>query len=67
MIMDYNVYFMETFVFILCCIYKHMQARLVRGTSFVHDTFGQYKTVEEFWDGEIWDSFSCLKNINRVS
>lgn len=29
------------------------QARLVRGTSFVHDTFGQYKTVEEFWDGEI--------------
>lgn len=53
MIMDYNVYFMETFVFILCCIYKHMQARLVRGTSFVHDTFGQYKTVEEFWDGEI--------------
>lgn len=36
-----------------CYIYKHMQARLVRGSSFVHDTFGQYKTVEEFWDGEI--------------
>ncbi|XP_057512049.1 aldo-keto reductase family 4 member C10-like [Actinidia eriantha] len=29
------------------------QARLVRGTSFVHETFGQYRTVEDFWDGEI--------------
>ncbi|XP_022767603.1 NADPH-dependent aldo-keto reductase, chloroplastic-like isoform X1 [Durio zibethinus] len=29
------------------------QARLLRGTSFVHETFGPYKTVEELWDGEI--------------
>ncbi|KAL3639500.1 NADPH-dependent aldo-keto reductase, chloroplastic [Castilleja foliolosa] len=29
------------------------QARLLKGTSFVHETFGQYKTVEELWDGEI--------------
>ncbi|GFZ02258.1 NAD(P)-linked oxidoreductase superfamily protein [Actinidia rufa] len=30
-----------------------VMARLVRGTSFVHETFGQYRTVEDFWDGEI--------------
>ncbi|KAK9290537.1 hypothetical protein L1049_008707 [Liquidambar formosana] len=29
------------------------QARLLRGTSFVHETFGQYKNLEELWDGEI--------------
>ncbi|VFQ74575.1 unnamed protein product [Cuscuta campestris] len=29
------------------------QARLIRGTSFVSDTYGSYKTVEELWDGEI--------------
>nr|XP_011466525.1 PREDICTED: aldo-keto reductase family 4 member C9-like isoform X2 [Fragaria vesca subsp. vesca] len=29
------------------------QARLVRGTSFVHDTFGPYRSIEELWDGEI--------------
>ncbi|VVA25344.1 Hypothetical predicted protein [Prunus dulcis] len=29
------------------------QARLVRGTNFVHDTFGPYRSVEELWDGEI--------------
>ncbi|XP_010529793.1 PREDICTED: aldo-keto reductase family 4 member C9-like [Tarenaya hassleriana] len=29
------------------------QARLIRGTSFVHETLGQYKTLEELWDGEI--------------
>ncbi|XP_042475239.1 NADPH-dependent aldo-keto reductase, chloroplastic-like [Macadamia integrifolia] len=29
------------------------QARLVRGTTFVHDTYGAYRTLEEFWDGEI--------------
>ncbi|XP_048430046.1 NADPH-dependent aldo-keto reductase, chloroplastic isoform X2 [Pyrus x bretschneideri] len=29
------------------------QARLIRGASFVHDTFGPYRSYEEFWDGEI--------------
>ncbi|XP_044481575.1 NADPH-dependent aldo-keto reductase, chloroplastic-like [Mangifera indica] len=29
------------------------QARLVRGTSFIHDTYGVYRSVEELWDGEI--------------
>ncbi|CAN6715699.1 unnamed protein product [Malus baccata var. baccata] len=29
------------------------QARLVRGTQFVHDTYGAYRTLEELWDGEI--------------
>ncbi|CAK9151440.1 unnamed protein product [Ilex paraguariensis] len=29
------------------------QARLLRGSSFVHVTHGQYKTLEELWDGEI--------------
>jgi len=31
-----------------------LQARLLRGTTFVHETCGAYKTVEELWDGEIW-------------
>ncbi|EYU41764.1 hypothetical protein MIMGU_mgv1a010256mg [Erythranthe guttata] len=26
---------------------------LFNGSAFVHETFGQYKTIEEFWDGEI--------------
>ncbi|WOH11072.1 hypothetical protein DCAR_0830551 [Daucus carota subsp. sativus] len=29
------------------------QARLLRGTGFVHETLGHYKTVEELWDGEL--------------
>ncbi|KAI5682573.1 hypothetical protein M9H77_03801 [Catharanthus roseus] len=29
------------------------QARLLRGTSFVHETFGNYRTVEQLWDGEL--------------
>ncbi|KAM3325530.1 Aldo-keto reductase family 4 member C11 [Capsicum baccatum] len=29
------------------------QARLLRGTSFVHEKYGQYRTLEELWDGEI--------------
>ncbi|WCJ28355.1 NAD(P)-linked oxidoreductase superfamily protein [Euphorbia peplus] len=29
------------------------QARLLKGTSFVHETYGPYKTVEQLWDGEI--------------
>ncbi|KAF8397378.1 hypothetical protein HHK36_016291 [Tetracentron sinense] len=30
-----------------------VQARLSRGTFFVHETLSPYKTVEELWDGEI--------------
>lgn len=30
-----------------------VQARLVQGTSFVHETMSPYKTLEELWDGEI--------------
>ncbi|XP_030540478.1 NADPH-dependent aldo-keto reductase, chloroplastic-like [Rhodamnia argentea] len=29
------------------------QARLLRATVFVHETLSPYKSVEEFWDGEI--------------
>ncbi|EEF32520.1 NADPH-dependent aldo-keto reductase, chloroplastic isoform X2 [Ricinus communis] len=29
------------------------QARLIKGTSFVHEKFGPYKNIEELWDGEI--------------
>ncbi|CAJ1949459.1 unnamed protein product [Sphenostylis stenocarpa] len=29
------------------------QARLLRGTTFVHETYGAYKSIEELWDGEI--------------
>lgn len=29
------------------------QVRLIQGTSFVHETFGSYKTLDELWDGEI--------------
>ncbi|XP_051131955.1 aldo-keto reductase family 4 member C10-like isoform X2 [Andrographis paniculata] len=29
------------------------QERLIKGTAFVHETMGQYKTLQELWDGEI--------------
>ncbi|CAI0427290.1 unnamed protein product [Linum tenue] len=29
------------------------QARLLRGTGFVHETYGAYKSIEELWDGEL--------------
>jgi diketogulonate reductase-like aldo/keto reductase len=29
------------------------QVRLVKGTMFVSETYGAYKTIEELWDGEI--------------
>uniref|UniRef100_A0A2P2J1I5 NADP-dependent oxidoreductase domain-containing protein n=1 Tax=Rhizophora mucronata TaxID=61149 RepID=A0A2P2J1I5_RHIMU len=29
------------------------QARLIRGTFFVHETYGAYRTIEELWDGEL--------------
>ncbi|GAY49753.1 hypothetical protein CUMW_121490 [Citrus unshiu] len=28
-------------------------ARLLRGTSFVHETYGVFRTLEDLWDGEI--------------
>ncbi|KAL6574685.1 NADPH-dependent aldo-keto reductase, chloroplastic [Orobanche minor] len=28
------------------------QARLLKGSSFVHEAFGEYKTIEDLWDGE---------------
>ncbi|KAM0991320.1 hypothetical protein ACFX2C_009719 [Malus domestica] len=28
------------------------QERLIKGTGFVHETLGAYRTVEELWDGE---------------
>ncbi|KAK8613133.1 hypothetical protein V6N13_100906 [Hibiscus sabdariffa] len=30
-----------------------VQERLIRGSGFVHETFGAYRTMEELWDGEI--------------
>ncbi|KAK4582042.1 hypothetical protein RGQ29_025274 [Quercus rubra] len=29
------------------------QERLIKGTVFVHETLGDYKTIEELWDGEL--------------
>ncbi|KAJ4704596.1 Aldo-keto reductase family 4 member like [Melia azedarach] len=29
------------------------QARLLRGSSFVHENYGAYRSLEELWDGEI--------------
>ncbi|KAI6684233.1 hypothetical protein NL676_030146 [Syzygium grande] len=29
------------------------QVKLIKGTGFVHETLGAYKTVEELWDGEV--------------
>lgn len=33
------------------CMYA--QARLIKGSSFVDEAVGHYKTLEELWDGEI--------------
>ncbi|KAJ6300018.1 hypothetical protein OIU76_020919 [Salix suchowensis] len=32
------------------------QERMVRGTVFVHQTYGSYRTVGELWDGETSDA-----------
>ncbi|KAG2690649.1 hypothetical protein I3760_09G197800 [Carya illinoinensis] len=29
------------------------QERLGKGTAYVHETFGAYRTIEELWDGEV--------------
>ncbi|GMH10176.1 hypothetical protein Nepgr_012017 [Nepenthes gracilis] len=39
------------------------QARLIRGTSFVSETYGSYKSVEELWDGEKNSTSSRLLKI----
>lgn len=31
-----------------------MQERLGKGTAYVHETFGAYKTIVDLWDGELW-------------
>ena len=31
-----------------------MQDRLIKGTAFVDETCGAFKTIEELWDGELW-------------
>ncbi|KAL0375251.1 UNVERIFIED_CONTAM: NADPH-dependent aldo-keto reductase, chloroplastic [Sesamum radiatum] len=37
----------------LCAQFSQIeQVRLITGTSFVHETFGSYRTMEELWDGE---------------
>ncbi|KAF9597703.1 hypothetical protein IFM89_021190 [Coptis chinensis] len=30
-----------------------LDARLVKGSFFVHETYGGYKSIEELWDGEL--------------
>ncbi|KAG2690650.1 hypothetical protein I3760_09G197900 [Carya illinoinensis] len=30
-----------------------IKERLGKGTAYVHETFGAYRTVEELWDGEL--------------
>lgn len=31
----------------------YVQDKLIKGTFFANETYGAYKTVEEFWDGEV--------------
>ncbi|KAI6684234.1 hypothetical protein NL676_030147 [Syzygium grande] len=38
----------------LFCKFSELpQVKLIKGTGFVHETLGAYKTVEELWDGEV--------------
>ncbi|KAK4478534.1 hypothetical protein RD792_014015 [Penstemon davidsonii] len=38
----------------LCAKFSEIeQVRLIKGTAFVHETYGSYRTLEELWDGEI--------------
>lgn len=41
-----------------------MQERLVKASFFVHETYGAYRSIEDFWDGELWAIciFETLKN-----
>ncbi|KAF8006689.1 hypothetical protein BT93_K0867 [Corymbia citriodora subsp. variegata] len=38
---------------LFCKFSEIPQVKLIKGTGFVHETLGAYKTVEELWDGEI--------------
>ncbi|XP_030549205.1 NADPH-dependent aldo-keto reductase, chloroplastic-like [Rhodamnia argentea] len=38
---------------LLCKFSEIPQTKLIKGTGFVHETLGAYKTVEELWDGEL--------------
>ncbi|CAI0427289.1 unnamed protein product [Linum tenue] len=38
---------------VICKLMSSLQARLLRGTGFVHETYGAYKSIEELWDGEL--------------
>ena len=29
------------------------QERLVKASFFVHETYGAYRSIEDFWDGEL--------------
>ncbi|KAF5476120.1 hypothetical protein F2P56_007857 [Juglans regia] len=31
---------------------EQASSRIIKGTPFVHETFGAYRTIEELWDGE---------------
>ncbi|KAF8042917.1 hypothetical protein BT93_A1293 [Corymbia citriodora subsp. variegata] len=38
---------------LFCKFSEIPQDKLIKGTGFVHETLGAYKTVEELWDGEV--------------
>ncbi|KAK3441214.1 NADPH-dependent aldo-keto reductase, chloroplastic isoform X1 [Eucalyptus grandis] len=38
---------------LFCKFSEISQEKLIKGTGFVHETLGAYKTVEELWDGEV--------------
>lgn len=40
-----------------------MQERLIKGTAFVHETMGYYKTIEELWDGELWAEIGLKEEV----
>ena len=49
-----QILFSWPFLIIKIFWFLTVQARLLRGSSFAHETLGHYKTVEELWDGELW-------------
>ncbi|KAK3441216.1 hypothetical protein EUGRSUZ_B01499 [Eucalyptus grandis] len=38
---------------LFCKFSEIPQDKLIKGTGFVHETLGAYKTVQELWDGEV--------------
>ncbi|XP_030456570.1 NADPH-dependent aldo-keto reductase, chloroplastic-like [Syzygium oleosum] len=38
---------------LFCKFSEIPQVKLIKGTGFVHETLGAYKTVKELWDGEV--------------